>query len=72
MTYAQYEEMRKPLLANLCEKQALYKKARREFGEESPQFKEAILCYNVAYDACQALTASARKQGAFKDSGMSF
>lgn len=72
MTYAQYEALRQPLLANLERKSAGYKQARKQFGENSPEFKEAILQYNVAYDACQALTASARKQGAFKDSGMTF
>lgn len=72
MTYTQYEEMRKPLLAILCERSALRKKAIREHGESSTEAKEAIASYNVAWDSCQALTKSARKQGAFKDSGMSF
>lgn len=72
MTYAQYESLRQPLLADLQRKTVAFKEARKQFGEDSPQFKEAVLQYNVAFDACDALTKSARKQGAFKDSGMSF
>jgi hypothetical protein len=70
MTYAQYEMYRQPLVANLEQKSLTRKRAIREFGENSPEAKEAILCYNVAWDACQVLMESARKAGAFKDSGM--
>jgi len=70
MTYAQYETLRQPLLANLRQKTVAFKEARKQFGETSPEFKEAVLQYNVAFDACEALTKSASKQGAFKDSGM--
>lgn len=72
MTHDQYETLRQPLLANLQQKTVGFKQARKQFGEDSPEFKEAVLQYNVAWDACQALTKSARSQGAFKDSGMSF
>jgi hypothetical protein len=71
MTYAQYETLRQPLLADLRHKTVGFKEARKQFGEDSPEFKEAVRQYNVAFDACDALTKSARKQGAFKDSGMS-
>lgn len=71
MTYTEYEKLRQPLLAVLRQKTVGFKEARKQFGENSPEFKEAVLQYNVAFDNCEALTKTARKQGAFKDSGMS-
>ena len=70
MTYTQYEKLRQPLVADLEQKSVARKRAFREFGENSTEYKQALLCYNEAWDVCQVLNNQARKAGAFKDSGM--
>jgi hypothetical protein len=72
MTYDEYEKTIKPLRLTLGEKFGQMKKARREFGEASPEYNEAVAQYKVALTACEVVNQKAKDAKLWKDSGMSF